>query len=151
MRRRQAPLCDLCIHEVTPGFLLGGHICDQIMFWRHISVKLFNIYRYSSLCKPWYFRQKPVILMFQKFKKDFASAIGMGVSSSALKVEEKTPIFYNGAKVVDNNDRGQETFRLYKIPQSDLYEAVLYNAEERTVCLSVFRIEDERKAKEMFR
>lgn len=75
----------------------------------------------------------------------------MGVSSSALKVEEKTPIFYNGATVLDKNENGQETFRLYRVPQSDLYEAVLYNPEERTVCLSVFRIEDERKAKDMFR
>lgn len=90
--------------------------------------------------------------MLRKIKKlNFTSAIGMGVTSSALKVEEKTPVFYKGSKIVENNDRGQETFRLYYITQSDLYEAVLYNPEERTVCLSVFRIEDERKARDMFR
>lgn len=90
--------------------------------------------------------------MLRKIKKlNFTSAIGMGVTSSALKVEEKTPVFYKGSKIVENNDRGQETFRLYYITQSDLYEAVLYNPDERTVCLSVFRIEDERKARDMFR
>lgn len=90
--------------------------------------------------------------MFKKIKKlNFTSIIGMGISSSALKVEEKTPIFYNEAQICEKNDRGPETFRLYYVSQSDSYEAVLYNPEERTVCLSVFRIEDERKAKEMYR
>ena len=122
------------------------------MFGRRFSIKLFNVCRCSTLSKRLYFRQKPGLFMLRKIKKlNFASAVGMGVNSSALKVEEKTPVFYKGAKIVEDNDNGQETFRLYYISQSDLYEAVLYNPDERTVCLSVFRIEDERKAKDMFR
>jgi hypothetical protein len=122
------------------------------MFGRRISSKLFNIYRYSTLSNRLYFRQKPSIIMLKKFKKlNITSAVGMGIASSALKVEEKTPLFYKGAKICEKNDKAQETFRLYYISQSDLYEAVLYNPDERTVCLSVFRIEDERKAKDMFR
>ena len=122
------------------------------MFGRRVSSKLFNICWHSKLSKRSYFRQKPSLFMLQKIKKlNFTSAIGMGVTSSALKVEEKTPVFYKGSKIVENNDKGQETFRLYYISQSDSYEAVLYNPDERTVCLSVFRIEDERKARDMFR
>ncbi len=121
------------------------------MFGRRISPRLFNIYRCSRLFSRSYLRSKPSIPMFKKIKKiNFASAIGMGISSSALKVEEKTPLFYNSAKICEKNDKGQETFRLYYVSQNDSYEAVLYNPDERTVCLSVFRIEDERKAKEMF-
>ena len=122
------------------------------MFVRRISPRLFNIYTSFKLSNRSYFRQNASIKMFKKMKNiNFASAIGsMGVSSSALKVEEKTPVFYNSAKICAKNDKGQETFRLYYVPQSDAYEAVLYNPDERTICLSVFRIEDERKAKEMF-
>ena len=122
------------------------------MFARRISPKLFNIYTSLKLSNRSYFRQNPSIKMFKKIKNiNFASAIGsMGVSSSALKVEEKTPLFYKSAKICAKNDKGQETFRLYYVSESGAYEAVLYNPDERTICLSVFRIEDERKAKEMF-
>ena len=122
------------------------------MFGRRVSSKLFNIYRCLRLANRSYIRRNPSLTMFNKLKNiHLKSAIGsMGVSSSALKVEEKTPLFYKSAKICAKNDKGQETFRLYHVSESETYEAVLYNPDERTVCLSVFRIEDERKAKEMF-
>mgnify|MGYP002803633214 CR=1 FL=1 len=122
------------------------------MFARRISSRIFNIYISLKLSNRSYFRQNTRIKMFKKLKNiNFSSAIGsMGVSSSALKVEEKSLSFYNSAKICVKNDKGQETFRLYFVPQSNSYEAVLYNPDESTICLSVFRIEDERKANEMF-
>lgn len=70
-------------------------------------------------------------------------------NSSFLKVEEKLPVFYQDSKIITRNDNGQETFRLYYVSLNH-YEAVLYHAEERADCLSLFRIEDEEKAREMF-
>lgn len=94
--------------------------------------------------------------MIKKFKKLNLPSVPskvkkMGITSSAFKVEEKSPVFYKGAKILDNNDNGDETFRLYHLEESDAYEAVLYNHNESPVCFSVFRLEDEKKAKETFR
>ena len=90
--------------------------------------------------------------MLKKLKKVNLPVVSkMGVSSSAFKVVELSPVFYSGAKILDKNDRGHETFRLYHLEQSGTFEAVLYNPDESAVCFNVFRLEDERKAKETFR
>ena len=90
--------------------------------------------------------------MLKKLKKVNLPVVSkMGVSSSAFKVVELSPVFYSGAKILDKNDRGPETFRLYHLEQSGTFEAVLYNPDESAVCFNVFRLEDERKAKETFR
>lgn len=124
----------------------------EAMTGRLLGTKLFGVCKCLRLNAVIRNRSPTGRLMFKKIKNfNFSSVVSMGIGSSAFKVVEKSPIYYSEARILDNNDRGHETFRLYYVEQSGSYEAVLYNPDESPVCFSVFRLEEENKAKEMFR
>ncbi|XP_048577713.1 85/88 kDa calcium-independent phospholipase A2 [Nematostella vectensis] len=73
----------------------------------------------------------------------------MGASPSSFRVDEANPLHYSYAKVLEKEGEPRESFTLYQVT-SCRFEAVL-NSDRHPKCFSLFRMDEEKAAREKFR
>lgn len=74
----------------------------------------------------------------------------MGASPSSFKVEETNLSQYTYSTLLEKEDGEKESFRLYRVTNLR-FEAVLSRNDQSPKCLSLFRMDDEKLAREKFK
>lgn len=74
----------------------------------------------------------------------------MGASPSSFRVEETTLQQYSHATLLEKIESDKESFRLFRVTALR-YEAVLNRTDQHPKCLSLFRMDDEKLAREKFK
>lgn len=74
----------------------------------------------------------------------------MGASPSSFRVEQTSLQQYSYSTLLEKDESKTESFRLFRVT-SLRYEAVLNRTDQHPKCLSVFRMDDEKAAREKFR